>query len=68
MHPHFQKPPFPQSTLQSENAIFKFIHFGERFQKALFSLTKTTSQCGRKAKTERKIKRISVDKASVLAP
>lgn len=51
----FRKTPFSQSTLRHEKGVFKFIHFGERFQKDTFLFPKNPSQCGWKGKTETKI-------------
>ena len=35
----FQRVPFSPSTLTRLAGVFKFIHFGERFQKVPFSVT-----------------------------
>jgi len=43
-------------TISYTKSITDVSIFGERFQKASFSLIKMPSQCGRKAKTERKMK------------
>ncbi len=64
MRHRFQKSLFPQSTLQSENWVFKFIHFGERFQKCPWQkrCLCVDTRPNREKKMHFQTKNISVDK------
>ncbi len=65
----FQIPPFSQSTLQHENGVFKFIHFGDRLKKASFLNKNAASVWTEGQNGEKKMcfqtKNISVDKACI---